>query len=243
MAVIIGMLVKNEANRYLKRVLDKIVLNSDRLIVLDDASEDDTVEICRDYGAEIHLSPVSLWETNEYQQRYKLLELCLEKSSESDFIGIIDADEIISIDTETMFSPVGNMKHQCGSAPNEVTYMGLPLFDMWSETHYREDKYWVAHRTFWPLFVRAKKELLGLWPKGQRLHCGRFPYIPRDPDRRVMAFRGYHIKHMGWATPKDRYSKFLRYMKIDSQGIYGILDQYLSIMDPYPNIVYGGIKI
>lgn len=221
MGIIIGMLVKNEANRWLKECLNAL-RPYDRIIVLDDCSEDDTVRICREFGAEVHLSMTSLWGENEFRQRYRLLELCLEKAKSGDFIGIIDADEIL--DGPPIF--IDNIQPEIG-------YIGLNLYDMWSLTHYRDDEYWSAHKRYWPLFVRADRKLLD-WENGSRLHCGRFPLI----DSWKMAISaGTKVKHMGWSTQKDRYKKFMRYMRIDGGGIYGVFEQYLSIMDPAANLM------
>jgi glycosyltransferase involved in cell wall biosynthesis len=221
MSLIIGMLVKNEANRWLSETIR--ALNCDHLIVLDDASSDNTIEICKSLRAEVHRSLTSLWETNEYAQRHRLLELCLEKAGRDDWLGIIDADEILD------GAPFKNF-----NIGPDADYVGIPLYDMWNATHFRDDERWNAHKRYWPIFARANKRLLTSWTDGGRLHCGRFPIaqaIGRDNIARTNLLR---VMHMGWSTPKDRYKKFMRYMKIDGAGKYGSLPQYLSIMDPEP---------
>jgi glycosyltransferase involved in cell wall biosynthesis len=49
MSVIVQLMVRNEADRYLARVLDNASKFADKIIVLDDHSTDKTEEICRSY--------------------------------------------------------------------------------------------------------------------------------------------------------------------------------------------------
>jgi len=45
------------------------------------------------------------------------------------------------------------------------------------------------------------------------------------------------VKHFGWATEKDRAEKYKRYQRLDPDAIYGIREQYDSIMDTNPNLI------
>ena len=55
MKIIGQMIVRNEQNRYLETVIPRITAVVDKLIILDDASEDDTVKICQSFPkVEVH---------------------------------------------------------------------------------------------------------------------------------------------------------------------------------------------
>lgn len=47
----------------------------------------------------------------------------------------------------------------------------------------------------------------------------------------------FRIKHLGWATQEDRTEKFKRYQLLDPDALYGIKEQYDSIMDTEPRLV------
>jgi hypothetical protein len=44
------------------------------------------------------------------------------------------------------------------------------------------------------------------------------------------------IKHLGWIRPADKLDKFYRYRKLDPAARYGSAEQYLSILDPRPDL-------
>jgi hypothetical protein len=44
----------------------------------------------------------------------------------------------------------------------------------------------------------------------------------------------FKVKHFGWATEADRLAKKERYGILDPDAIYGIKEQYDSIMDKAP---------
>ena len=51
MRLVTAMLVRNEADRFLRQVLQNAKACADQVLVLDDNSEDDTVAIARECGA------------------------------------------------------------------------------------------------------------------------------------------------------------------------------------------------
>jgi glycosyltransferase involved in cell wall biosynthesis len=222
------MLVKNEAGRWLRQVCSILQEVSDCFIVLDDGSSDGTVNICKEYTElkNIYVNKESLWETNEVQRRKELFNLCMEQSSnEKDWIMIIDADEIICNHKELRYVMLNNV-------PDIRTdVFTFKLYDMWNNDYYRDDNWWVAHNNNWHMAFRARKNNY-IWNE-QTLHCGRFP-----KNIGTSAYiSNFKIKHMGWSTPEDRKRKYKRYMRIDQNGKYGILEQYLSILDENPRLV------
>lgn len=228
--IIGGMLVKNESNRWLKQVCEQMKNLCDVVIIVDDKSSDNTIEICKKYGFKINMSVESLWETNEVEQRKKLFDLCLsERKDIFDWILILDADEII-YDTK-------NLKKHMKILPLHINGFGFKLFDMWSSTHYRDDMFWQAHTKYWPMAVRIFDTENLQW-NNSRLHCGRFPITNLYLHQSL-----YKIKHMGWSTENDRIKKYKRYMKIDGCGKYGWLEQYKSILDKNPRLVKFSNKI
>jgi hypothetical protein len=221
-------LVRNEAgkDRWLHQFLTQMKLICDRVVILDDASTDNTFEICESYGFEMHENTKNLWKENELEARQYLWDKTIEDAQIGDWILCLDADELFVPEhipfVEYLFK--GLQKYHCNA-------IGFNLYDMWSDTHYREDYYWQAHLKFWAMAVKLeKKEYQWL---NQKLHCGRFPL--NSADKCIPSY--IPIKHMGWSKEEHRIKKYARYMEVDSDGKNGILEQYKSILDDKPNLI------
>lgn len=223
MRIIGGLLVKNEADRWLSEFLASFKILCDEIIVLDDCSTDNTVEICSIYSDKVYLCHKSYWENEEFKVREKLFELCLNEASINDWIIILDADELIN-------EPLA-LKEFMKNVPIECNGFGLKLYDMWDDEHYRSDEYWTAHKRIWQMATR-KKDIEYTFRKS-KLHCGRLPLL----EDKIIYNEKFYIKHMGWSTEKDRQFKYDRYIKCDPKGVYGWLDQYKSILDKNPNLI------
>lgn len=222
--MIIGsMLVKNEEGRYLERVLETMLQVCDKIVVLDDDSDDNTVKICKDAGAEVHCLGQSLWGINESIPRKILWELSTRN----------DGDWILNLDADETIPNVRRLLHVADTAERleqSIDGISFNLFDMWSETHYRSDEMWNAHKRDWPMLAKYDKSRDYLWKDG--LHCGRFPANAFSEILRS----GMDLQHWGWARLEDRQAKYNRYMTCDPEGKYGSMEQYKSILDENPNL-------
>lgn len=217
-----AMLVRNEADRYLREALDAISW-CDRIVILDDASTDSTPEICRRYASRYERKPESLFTTNELLLRKYLWSMATEKGG---WVLIIDADEILEPRCAKMMRTLLEMH------PG-IEWVSFRLFDMWSPTHYREDGYWNAHLRPWPMMFLYDPGKKYVW-REQPVHCGRSPLNTVEGMGLITDLR---VRHMGWATPEDRMAKYARYRLHDPGWQYGIREQYESILDQNPNLV------
>jgi len=104
---------------------------------------------------------------------------------------------------------------------------------MWNNTQYREDEYWNAHNVYRPFLMRYQPDFKYKWNEAAQ-HCGRFPINTSSFPKSALEFR---VKHLGWSAPVDRVEKYKRYQLLDSDAIYGIKEQYDSILDTDPNLV------
>jgi len=229
-----AMLVRNESGRYLERVLEQMVGVCDRLVILDDASTDKTPDICLKIGVKcpqgvrvIH-SRESLWGINELEQRKRLWEAATFGAVPGDWILCLDADETIT-NIHLLPELINFVKNSLSDAEG----IAFKLYDMWDETHYRDDDSWNAHTRDWVMCVKYDPNKEYIW-RDTPLHCGRFP-INAHGDI-VAGHSGMAIQHWGWSRAPDREAKYKRYMEADPEGKSGNLAQYQSIMDPNPTL-------
>jgi len=224
--ITLSMIVKNEETRYLKRVLDSLVGYIDEAVIIDDGSSDNTVNLCQEILNNIPLHIIQ----NEQSMFANEVELRKKQWNETvktnpDWILNLDADEILE---ESFW-----YRSQEFVNNQDCDIYCFRLYDMWDETHYREDEYWHAHSIYRPFLMRYQPDFNYKWNDTPQ-HCGRFPVNTFIFPRFDSPFR---VKHYGWATDEDRARKHNRYQMLDHDAIYGIKEQYDSIMDLSPNLI------
>jgi len=222
----LSMVICNEADKYLAKVLSRHREYIDEAVIIDDGSEDNSAEMCRELlrGTRLHLVRNERPSfDNEVRLRRQQWQETLERSPE--WILNMDADEMME---ESFASGVDALLRQ---ADGDVGC--FRLYDMWSETHYREDEYWRAHLVYRPMLLRYRSGFPYRW-REQPLHCGRFP----DNIFAQPSFTSdYRVQHWGWATPQIRAGKHRRYTQLDPHAQYGWREQYESILDDHPHLV------
>lgn len=225
------MIVRNEEGRWLEKALEQMKAICDRVVVIDDNSTDYTYEICLDFLREIDVlyrNAERKWHNKEYELRQQLWDITTAKASEGDIIVCFDADELITEKDITQFKK----ELEWLKSSEEADGIGYRLYDMWSNSHYRDDQYWRAHKGIWNFVIKYKPERFEGF-KETGLHCGRFPQVKTPLN---LAMSGVKVKHMGWSREEDRKKKYERYMRNDPNGEYGWLAQYESILDERPNL-------
>jgi glycosyltransferase involved in cell wall biosynthesis len=217
------MLVRNEADKMLKRTLCHAAAYIDAAVILDDASTDDTVAVCREVLKGKPLTIVSNQHhgfSNEINLRKQLWQLTIQ--TDPDWILALDADEIFE---DNIVQYIRQLIDQ-----PDFDYYAFRLYDMWDETHYREDTFWQAHKIYRVFLTRYQPDFEYLWYEASQ-HCGRLPY-------NIFSLPGcqcyVRLKHYGWATPGLREEKYKRYLALDPEGKFGSIDQYRTILSPDP---------
>ncbi len=224
--ITLSMIVKNEEQRYLSQVLESLRGHIDQAVILDDGSTDNTIKLCRDILKDIPLHIVQN-ERSMFAQEAQLRKKQWNETVKTnpDWILNLDADEVLEN---------GFWEHaQALVNDPDYDFYCLRLYDMWNETHYREDRYWSAHSVYRPFLMRYQPDYMYKWNEIPQ-HCGRFPMNTFSFPSAQSEFR---VQHFGWATAHDRTQKSKRYKHLDPDAIYGIREQYDSILDTQPNLI------
>ncbi len=227
--ITLAMCVKNEADKYLRRVLESAREYIDEAVIIDDASTDSTPAICLDILKDI---PVHIIRNVESKFSH---EIDLRRQMWSEVVKT-DPDWILVLDADQIFEDKFKDEIQYLINRDDVDVINFRLYDFWDEEHYREDPYWEAHKRYKTFMVRYKKDFNYVWADNQMTpqHCGSFP-------ANVLTLPGGYsqlrVKHYGWAKHEDRVAKRKRYAQLDPDGKYGSIEQYDSALDENPNLV------
>ncbi|MFZ4650239.1 MAG: glycosyltransferase family 2 protein [Rubrivivax sp.] len=224
--ITLSMVVRNESGRYLERALMQHRDAIDAAVIIDDASEDDTVQIVQRCLQGV---PLKLVRNSQVKFRNEV-ELRSQQWNETvtthpDWILNLDADEILE----------DGCAHRLRALAEQTRYryVGFALYDMWDDRHYRDDSHWNAHQRTWGFMYRYTPFYNYAWQHTAQ-HCGRYP---RNLDFFELAHCDLKVQHMGWSRETDRIAKWKRYMELDPQGRFGSMAQYQSILDPAPRLV------
>jgi hypothetical protein len=219
----LALTVKNEADRFLRQVLTNAAQYIDTAVIIDDASTDNTAAVCREALAGVPLTLKVNQESlfcQEHLLRKQLWELTL--ATKPEWILVLDGDEIFEDRAVWELRKLINR-------PDKY-YYAFRLYDFWDEYHYREDRYWCAHYIYRPFLVRYEPNFNYRWQETPQ-HCGRLPFNITELPGENSSLR---LKHLGWMRPADRFIKYERYRQLDPEAMYGIKEQYESILDPNP---------
>lgn len=223
--ITLSMIVKNEANNYLKEVLSDAKNYIDAAVIIDDASTDNTPQVCQEILNDIPLKLVINKESkfsNEIILRKQQWEETIKTNPE--WIVFLDADQLFESKAKDNLTELLNQNHF------DVLY--FRLYDFWDDKHYREDKFWNAHSIYRPFILRYIPNFNYVWRETAQ-HCGSFPYSITTLPGLASNLR---VKHMGWAKEEDRIHKYKRYMEL-YEGKYGNTEQYNAVLDENPRLI------
>jgi len=242
-----ALLVRNEAapDRYLARALDNAAAFCDGIVVLDDASDDETAAFCRAHPAVLRVETrstngVGWWgatvqSDGESHARARLWAMAAEAAGADGWVYVLDADhELVGIspaDFRTLLRAT------------EVNAWACPLWDCWGgDDKMRVDGYWQAHRHPRPWLARAlpRRAFVPSWGDGRAIHAGHLP--PNYPLVTGLMPPGAAIRHLGYCDPQARLQKARRYVSLGRIADGGQLDDFayahaMTVADPTPPAV------
>lgn len=225
--LILGCLVYNEEKRFLKQYLDKMSQLTNKIVIVDDGSTDNSINICSKYTSEIYQTD-RLMTKDESLLRRTLWEKCAQLCSNNDYILIQDCDEFYTNNSLENFEKALQVGESLGADG-----LAIKKYDMWNEKQYREDPpYWKVHFQFLTWCVKYKKNYEYYWTN-RKLHCGSLPlnaYFCSFPSK-------LQVQHLAYSTPELRKQKVDFYKNLDPEAKWGIKQQYDSILSENPTLI------
>ena len=225
--LVIGGRVYNEEHKFLKQWLEKYSKLTDKLVIIDDGSTDNSVSICSKYTSNIFQTD-RMFSKNECEFNFLTWQYCTKFANNNDFILIIDNDELMTDNSLKHFEEqIYNCNKVDGDAISWVKY------DMWNQTQYREDPpLWNAHHKLWTWCIKYKKNYNYYWDKN-KLHSALTPinaFYSNYPTK-------LQIQHMAYSTQELRLKHREFYDNLDKKGEWDSIEKYNSILDENPTLI------
>jgi len=223
--ITLSMIMKNEADHYLRAVLLAAKDYITDAVIIDDASTDNSIEVVQEVLKGIPLRIIKNTQSL-FSKEHLLRKLQWDETIKTnpEWIVFLDADQIFENKFKEVIKPM--------LLNSDADAYAFRLYDFWDEHHYRDDQFWCAHRTYRPFLIRYKPEIDYKWRETDQ-HCGSFPY---NISEFQTAKSNLRLKHYGWAKKDDRINKYKRYMSIDPECKFGWKPQQESILDLNPNL-------
>lgn len=222
-AQIIG---RNESDRFLEEVLERVSTQVDKIIFTDDCSTDNTVEVAAKY-AEVFQTESQLFNEHEGQLRAFAWGNLQKFAKTGDWIVAIDCDEkLFNLDHS-----IPDIRSALATSPFDV--VNVRFYHMWNESQYRVDKLWAPNNS-----SRIFRYVENGGFLNRKLACGSEPTYVRDwiSKRNFWVNSNLVMQHLGYIRDEDKKMKFQRYSHLDG-GQFHNLDHINSIIDENPVLI------
>ena len=223
--LIANMVGRNEADRYLKDVLQHLSGIVDLIVFTDDCSDDDTLKIASDY-AQVFQTEEQLFTKDEGKLRTFAWSNLSRFANQGDWILAIDCDEKLwSTQTDFNMSVLLNQ--------NSYDVINVKFFHMWNEKQYRVDKLWAPNNS-----SRLFRYFYGGVFNDRKIACGSEPTYVNSLIKRgsYMKDSPLIMQHLGYIDDEDKRLKYQRYMELDG-GDFHQKSHIESIIDPEPTLL------
>lgn len=221
------MIGRNEANRFLEEVLERVSTQVDKIIFTDDCSTDNTLEIASKY-AEVFQTEKQMF--NEHEGMLRAFAWSnLEKFAKT-------GDWVIAIDCDEKLFHLGNEPIRSVLDRSEFDVVNVRFYHMWNSTQYRVDKLWAPNNS-----SRIFRYVEGGGFLNRKLACGSEPTYVSDwiRKRNFWVNSDLAMQHLGYIKDEDKQAKFERYSHLDG-GAYHNLNHINSIIDSDPVLIDWG---
>ncbi|MFC1764611.1 glycosyltransferase family 2 protein [Planctomycetota bacterium] len=221
--LIAQMIGRNEEARYVRDVLTHLSPLVDSIVYTDDASNDKTPDIFREFGAHVYTNESARFNVHEGQLRQAAWDNLGRHAQIGDWILAIDCDE--KLFTTCPDKSLGGILET-----KKYHAIAITFYHMWNDRQYRTDKAWAPSPQ-----ARIFRYIDGCPFTDRALACGSGPeYVQYcEMTGNMLPDTGLVMQHFGYLREPDRQAKYDRYMEIDG-GRYHELSHLQSIVDPQP---------
>ena len=245
---IIGILrIKSEA-RWIKEVIESILPVCERVLVLDDHSEDDTPEICEAFGDPVTVYRSKFDGLDETRDRQFLLDRAMElvPTTPTDWLSggttspwwalACDGDEILVPTGPAAirkFIEDGDREIIPVPRPGDRHVAKLRVRYLWNDRqHYRVDGVYAqfARPSLFRLMNRMFKFQTTPW--GGNFHCSSIPQELLHHAHEIC--EGADLLHLGYMDQSDRLRKFEFYNTMDPNNIPEDRYRHMLVGDTFP---------
>jgi glycosyltransferase involved in cell wall biosynthesis len=218
------MVGRNEENRFLVPVLERLQQQVDEIVFTDDCSEDNTLEIAQKYcHAYKTLEPT--FAVHEGRLRTNAWSNLSKHAKEGDWILAIDCDEMLYNQKDLSSTDIKSVLRTFGNDAVNIRF-----YHMWNEKQYRVDKLWAPNNSSRLFRYMNNGEF-----NDKALACGSEPTYVHNwiNQRNYQVNSNLIMQHLGYLKNEDKQAKYKRYLQLDG-GKYHNLNHINSILDSSP---------
>jgi glycosyltransferase involved in cell wall biosynthesis len=177
----------------------------DAIVILDDGSTDNTVQICRSFGKVQHLLR---WPKSFFHEGIdRNVVLAMAKDTEPDWIVIVDIDEVFE---DRIVDVIDGMMSQ-----DQYVAWGFRMLHFWrGKSHFRMDGTW-GNETRHHIHPRLFRNQPAIHFPPQPIHGA---HILGLEGRAALA--DVFIRHYGYSYPDKVREKYQLYRAVDPEGDY-----------------------
>lgn len=250
MKLVASLIVRNEADKYLKHCVAALQEFCDEIRAVDDGSTDGTHSLMREMGVVVHRNDRSVFYEHEGRARQQLLDWTME--AEPTHVLVVDGDELVvgggglreALTAPQPFPTLRERRQRGRSSLQPVTVWRLQMQEIWgaSDEHLlvRQDGGWKEHPVpicyAVPAMEHGDRRAVRHWRIPDRaLACGRVPTEVAVASNRSLNVAAATCLHLGWACEADRYARHQRYVVHDG-GAHHASRHLDSIMWPLDRV-------
>ncbi len=203
--------LKNEA-RWIEKSLESISDLCSKIVILDDGSTDNTIEICRSFSNVVDIYQQKDLLLDEHRDRTKLLMMALKQNP--DYLLALDGDEFLMPKSQDILLEELNVIY-----PDKFMFQFQFLY-VWDK--FNQYRYDGVYENIWHnrlMSMKNQPENLFFKPSeyGGNFHIGSLPSNAFNCENAIRS--NVKILHYGNFDKKLRESKFEFYSKNDSDSI------------------------
>lgn len=221
---------RNEEQRFLKEVLERLSRQVDEIVFTDDCSDDGTYSIASDF-CHTYKTKEPTFNVHEGRLRSIAWNNLSYHANSGDWIIAIDCDEMLYDRKNLQSLDIKNILSK-----SEKDVVNVKFYHMWDKDRYRVDKLWTPNNSsrifrFIPNGVFSDKVLA----------CGSEPTYVSSWLRQGNYFANSDLamKHLGYINDKDKKEKYKRYTDLDG-GKFHQINHINSILDSNPVLINWG---